>query len=558
MDFSDPDVCVGHDGKFYMTASSFGGLPGLPILVSDDLVNWQYAAYALKEHPFATHSPEHGNAVWAPSIRRKTFWKKNAEDQGKTWTHEYVIYWGDPDRGAYRVSAPSPRGPWSKPRLVLEGKGIIDTCPLYDDDGRVYLVNGWAQSRAGMNSVLTVRELDKDETHAISEPVMVYDGVPDGNFTAEGPKFYKRNGEYWLFFPAGGVGGGWQVAARAKTPYGPFEAKTVMAQGKTKINGPHQGAWVHCEVVSPFGEKSGSGEDWFVHFSDRDAYGRIVYLEPMKWREDGWPVIGVDEDGDGCGDPVEEYEMPKGGKLGAQTLYPQVSDEFNDGKIGLQWQWLGKSADFAGWATPYGFYRQYTKAVESCKLKVESGDGKDFRLILWETPNLMVQKFPAFAFTATMKARVGAKEATEESGLIIQGRSYARIGLRYTGKHEFEVVYVECRDADKGKDEDNAVVLATVPATVIGAGLRTANVKDVWLKVDVTPGEIPEKGLGPKATCEFSWSLDGEKWTKCGKTFQAREGKWIGATVGIYAVSGQECRDRGWIDVDWFRVLRRD
>ena len=277
----------------------------------------------------------------------------------------------------------------------------------------------------------------------------------------------------------------------------------------------------------------------------------------MKWLENGWPVIGVDEDGDGCGDPVEEYEMPQGGKLGTQTLYPQTSDEFNDGKIGLQWQWLGKSADFAGWATPYGFYRQYTKAVESCKLKVESGDGKDFRLSLWEMPNLMVQKFPAFAFTATMKARVGAKEATEESGLIIQGRSYARIGLRYTGKQEFEVVYVECRDADKGKEEDNAVVLATVPATAIGAGLRTANVKDVWLKVDVTPGEIPEKGLGPKATCEFSWSLDGEKWTKCEKTFQAREGKWIGATVGIYAVSGSGCRDRGWIDVDWFRIARR-
>ena len=546
MDFSDPDVCVGHDGKFYMTASSFGGLPGLPILVSDDLVNWQYAAYALKEHPFPTHSPEHGNAVWAPSIRRRSFWK--TEDSGtQVWTHEYVIYWGDPDRGAYRISAPNPRGPWSKPRLVLEGKGIIDTCPLYDDDGRVYLVNGWAQSRAGMNSVLTVRELDKDETHAISDPVMVYDGVPDGNFTTEGPKFYTRNGEYWLFFPAGGVGGGWQVAARAKSPYGPYEAKTVMAQGKTKINGPHQGGW----VATP------SGEDWFVHFSDRDAYGRIVYLEPMKWRADGWPVIGVDEDGDGCGDPVEEYEMPKGGRLGAQALYPQVSDEFNDGKIGLQWQWLGKSDDFAGWVTPYGFYRQYTTQLRGGKAKSSFVASIAPKGCLWETPNLMVQKFPAHAFTATMKARVGAKEATEESGLVIQGRSYARIGLRYTGKQEFEVVYVECRDADKGKDEDKAVVLATVPATVIGAGLRTANVKDVWLKVDVTPGEIPEKGLGPKATCEFSWSLDGEKWTKCGKTFQAREGKWIGATVGIYAVSSQGCRDRGWIDVDWFRVDRR-
>ncbi len=563
MDFSDPDVCVGGNGKYYMTASSFGGLPGLPILESDDLVNWQYVAYAIKEHPFhkgswRRGSPEHGNSVWAPSIRRRSFWKTEEGTSTQVWTHEYVIYWGDPDRGAYRVSAPSPRGPWGEPRLVVPGEGIIDTCPLYDDDGRVYLVNGWAQSRAGMNSVLTVRELDKDETRAISEPVMVYDGVPDGNFTAEGPKFYKRNGEYWLMFPAGGVGGGWQVAARAKSPYGPYEARTVMAQGKTKINGPHQGAWVHCEVEAPFGRKIGTGEDWFVHFSDRDAYGRIVYLEPMKWREDGWPAIGADDDGDGCGEPVEEWEMPKGGRLGAQTLYPQTSDEFNDGKIGLQWQWLGKSEDFAGWATPYGFYRQYSTSYGWNKdSKLGSfGGKKSTKGNLWNSPNLMVQKFPGFAFTATMKAQVGAKQATEEAGLIIQGRSYARIGLRYTGRASFEVVYVECLGADKDKDEAKPVVLAETPAQTIGAGLRTANVKDVWLKVDVTPGEIPEKGLGPKATCEFSWSLDGESWTKCDKTFQAREGKWIGATVGIYAVSGPDCKDRGWIDVDWFRVVR--
>ena len=567
MDFSDPDVCVGRDQRFYMTASSFGGLPGLPILVSDDLVNWQYVAYALKEHPFYTHGPEHGNAVWAPSIRHRTIEHTGrTEDGGYMFRseQEYVIYWGDPDRGIFRVSANDPKGPWGEPRLVVPGKGLIDACPLYDDDGRIYLVNGWAQSRAGMNSVLTVRELDKDETHAISDPVMVYDGVPDGNFTTEGPKFYKRGGEYWLMFPAGGVGGGWQVAARAKSPFGPYEAKTVMAQGKSKINGPHQGGWVSRK------RSDGVEENWFVHFSDRDAYGRIVYLEPMKWLENGWPVIGVDDDGDGCGDPVEEYEMPNVAPCWECRWIPctndahkaelkrpaiQTSDEFNDGKIGLQWQWLGKSDDLAGWATPYGFYRQYTTPYRGGgKAKSSFVASTALKGSLWDTPNLMVQKFPGFAFTATMKAQVGAKEATEESGLIIQGRSYARIGLKYTGKQEFEVVYVECLDADKGKNEEKSVVLATVPATVIGAGLRTANVKDVWLRVEVTPGEIPEKGLGPKAMCEFSWSLDGEKWTKCAKTFQAREGKWIGATVGIYAVSGQDCRDRGWIDVDWFRV----
>ena len=547
MDFSDPDVCVGSRGKYYMTASSFGGLPGLPILVSDDLVNWSYVGHALKAHPWRTESPEHGNAVWAPSIRYRYHWFSTPTEDGVCWQgrHEYVIYWGDPDRGAYRVSAPSPEGPWSEPRLVVEAKGLIDTCPLYDDDGRVYLVNGWAQSRAGMNSVLTVRELDADETHAISDPVMVYDGVPAGNFTTEGPKFYKRNGEYWLMFPAGGVPTGWQVAARAKSPFGPYEARTVMAQGKSKINGPHQGAWVSTP----------HGEDWFVHFSDRDAYGRIVYLEPMKWREDGWPVIGVDDDGDGCGDPVDEYEMPKGGSLGGQKVYPQLDDEFDEMKLGLQWQFLGKGADLAGWCTPYGFYRLYSTPVAAWELGASIPLKKEI-VNTWTTPNLLVQKFPAFNFTATMKVQVGAKQDAEEGGLVVQGMDYARIGLKSNGDM-FDVVFTECHGADKGKREKQTVV-ASVTADIVGAGIRTAKVKDVWFKVDVRQGETPPKGLCGAPMCTFSYSLDGESWNAVNaeSPFKAREGKWIGATVGFYALSAPDCRDRGWIDADWFRIVR--
>ena len=583
MDFSDPDVCVGGDRKFYMTASSFGGLPGLPILASDDLVNWRYVAYALKKHPFETHSPEHGNAVWAPSIRYREIVRNERMESGgcRSWSeYEYVIYWGDPDRGIYRISARDPAGPWSEPRLVVPGKGLIDPCPLYDDDGRIYLVNGWAQSRAGMNSVLTVRELDKDETHAISDPVMVYDGVPDGNFTTEGPKFYKRNGEYWLFFPAGGVPTGWQVAARAKTPYGPFEAKTVMAQGKSKINGPHQGAWVSRK------RSDGVDESWFVHFSDHDAYGRIVYLEPMKWLGNGWPVIGVDDDGDGCGDPVEEYAMPNVAacwkcrwipctndvhKAERKSFAPQTSDEFNDGEIGLQWQWLGKSANFAGWPTKYGFYRLYSTSYGHSSVAKSSffaKDGEpdfDFAGNTWNTPNLMVQKFPAFSFTATMKCQCGAKQATEESGLIVHGIDYARIGLRYKGDQSFEVVYTECFGADRpgkngGSAPEKRTVLGYVPAVAISAGLRTANVKDVWFKVEVRQTEeTPPKALCGAAMCTFFYSFDGENWTAANdeKPFKAREGKWIGATLGIYALSGPECRDRGWIDADWFRIVRK-
>ena len=541
MDFSDPDVCVGPDGRYYMTASSFGGLPGLPILASDDLVNWSYVGYALQRHPWEEGSwhegrPEHGNAVWAPSIRYRA-------DKG-----EYVIYWGDPDRGAYRVSAKNPAGPWSEPRLVIKAKGLIDTCPLYDD-GRVYLVNGWAQSRAGMNSVLMVRELDADETHAISDPVLVYDGVPEGNFTTEGPKFYKRNGEYWLLFPAGGVPTGWQVAARAKSPFGPYEAKTVMAQGKSKINGPHQGAWVHMRGTGN-GEQ---GTDWFVHFSDRDAYGRIVYLEPMKWQENGWPVIGIDDDGDGCGDPVEEYEMPKGGKLGEQKTYPQLDDEFNEPRLGLQWQYLGKSRADVGFPTTKGFFRLYSTPVVATDSKSFSGVSFDNT---WNTPNLLVQKFPAFNFTATMKAQVGAKQDAEEGGLLVQGLDYARIGLKSNGD-KFDVVFTVCHDADKGKSEKQKVI-ASVKADIVGAGIRSAKVKDVWFRVDVRQGAVPPKGLCGAPMCTFSYSLDGQSWIEVNakSPFKAREGKWIGATVGFYSLAESGCKDRGWIDADWFRVVR--
>lgn len=524
-DFSDPDVCIGRDGRAYLTASSFGALPGLPVLVSDDLVNWSYVGYALAQHPFpeGADDPQHGNAVWAPAIRYRA-------DRD-----EYVIYWGDPDRGAYRVSAKDPAGPWSAPRLVVPAKGLIDTCPLYDDDGRIYLVNGWAGSRAGMNSVLTVRELDADETHAISDPVLVYDGLARGDSTAEGPKFYKKDGEYWLWFPAGGVVTGWQVAARAKSPYGPYEAKTVLAQGTTAVNGPHQGAAVQLK---------GKGEKdswWFLHFSDRGAYGRIVYLQPMAWGEKSWPVIGNN------GSPVASAEYA--GQSQQKFAGLAVSDEFNAPTLGLQWQFLGKSPDLAGWPTTQGFYRLYTTTMRGNNL--------------WNTPNLMVQKFPAERFTATLKARVSAKQAGEEAGLIVQGRSYARLGLRYRAAQNtdaapcFEVVYVACEGADCGNAEKPAQVLATIPATEIPAGIRPAYAADIYLRVAVEPSPVSarspvENGCVPR--CFFSWSTDGKAWTDCPTTFVATQGKWIGATFGLYAINEPDCRDRGWLDADWLRV----
>ena len=310
-DYSDPDVIrVGED--FWMTASSFECAPGLQILHSRNLVDWEVVNVALPEGT-ASYKPQdssailHGEGVWAPCIRY---------EDGKYW-----IFWGDPDLGIYQVHADDPLGQWSEPVCVIEGKGLIDPSPVWTPDGKVYLVHGWAKSRCGFNGVLHVSELNRECTAAISPDVQVYDGIADGNTTIEGPKFHYRDGEFVIFAPAGGVKTGWQLQLRSSSPYGPYEWKVVMHQGATDICGPHQGGWV----------TDGLGGDWFIHFEDRIAWGRVLHLQPLEWQPDGWCIIGKDIDGDGVGEPVAEYERPFG-----------PSEDPQKGAFGpesLMWQW---------------------------------------------------------------------------------------------------------------------------------------------------------------------------------------------------------------------------
>ena len=504
-DYSDPDVCaVGED--YFLTASSFNCTPGLPILHSKDLVNWKIVNYALKKvEPVEYYNePRHGKGVWAPSIR----------------FHEgmYYIYWGDPDFGIFMVKTRDPYGEWDAPVLVKAGKGMIDPCPLWDDDGRVYLAHAWAGSRAKFNSVLTVCEMNKEGTAVISDPVLVFDGNDGVNHTIEGAKFYKRNGFYYLFAPAGGVVSGWQLVMRSKDVYGPYEARIVIAQGKTDINGPHQGGWVDTPA----------GESWFLHFQDKGAYGRVLHLNPMKWVND-WPVIGVDKDGDGCGDPVSRYRKPKTDKT-YPIETPVESDEFDTRKLGLQWEWHANYQDVFGFTTNMGYARIYGHEL--------SPHFKNF----WEVPNLLMQKFPAEEFTATAKLKVSAKDDGQLSGLIIMGWDYSWIGVEKQGE-KFLLKQAVCKDAEQDNLEQVSTLAVLEPSRKFEAGLFPNYEREIYIRVHVGKG----------AYCRFSYSLDGKKFTEAGTLFKARQGKWIGAKVGMFSVTPHG-KERGWVDVDWFRV----
>lgn len=507
-DYSDPDVCVAGE-DYYLTASSFNCIPGLPILHSKDLVNWEIVGHAVKElEPKQEFDrPSHGNGIWAPSIRYHN--------------GEFYIYWGDPDYGVFMVKAKDPAGEWSKPLCVIPGKGLIDTTPLWDDDGRCYLVNAYANSRSRFASVIVIRELSADGTKPIGNPVIIYDGNGTENRTCEGPKIYKRDGWYWVMFPAGGVPTGFQVAMRSKNPFGPYESKVVLAQGKTKINGPHQGAWVHTKF----------GEDWFLHFQDKEAYGRVVHLQPVTWK-DNWPVTGIDKDGDYCGEPVTTYRKPKtSGKV--QVVNPAESDEFSDTRLGLQWQWHANYNETFGMPTAFGSYRVYTHKVSE---KFQN---------LWEVPNLLLQKTPADKFTATTKIRFTSKDQNQTGGLLMMGLDYSGLVVKRVG-NDFQLLQISCKSADKGKPQTEQLIATLKPTAVDQIDYQPGTHIDIYMRMSVNDGKM-----------HFSYSLDGKKYTKCGTEFTMREGKWIGAKIGFVAYEPGQKTNRGWIDADWFRVTRK-
>ena len=470
-DYSDPDVIrVGDD--FFMVSSSFCHVPGLPVLHSRDLLHWELIGHALPRLPAHLYDrPQHGKEVWAPSIRYHA---------GEFW-----IYYGDPDAGLFLVKAKDPAGPWTPPLLVQEAKGWIDPCPLWDDGGRAWLVHAWAKSRVGFNSILTLHEMTPDGTRILDEGVTVFDGHAH-HPTIEGPKFYKREGWYYIFAPAGGVKTGWQTVLRSRSIQGPYEARIVLAQGNTPVNGPHQGGWVETPA----------GDSWFIHFQDRGAYGRILHLQPVRWQE-GWPLMGIDPDGDGIGEPVLVHPAP--GLPPFAAAIP-ASDEFSGTAMGLQWQWQA-NIDSA-W---------YSLTEAPGHLRLYAVPAQDSSGSLWQLPNLVAQKFPAESFTATVKMKTSTLQPGERAGLVIFGTDYACLTLGANQGGALLRLSI-CRAADAGGEErvEEEALLPSPPLS---------------LRVEVAPG----------AMCTFSYSTDGHRFIPIGESFAVVPGKWVGAKVGLFA-----------------------
>ncbi|MEI6947372.1 glycoside hydrolase 43 family protein [Paraflavisolibacter sp. H34] len=486
-DYSDPDV-IRQGDDYYMVASSFTCQPGVPVLHSKDLVNWTLINHVYTSLPLERYKkPQHGQGSWAPSIRYHN--------------GRFYVYFCTPEDGLFMASATDPGGKWDL-HLVQNVANWEDPCPFWDEDGQAYLLRG----KVGAGPAV-LHKMSPDGKRLLDNGTVIFQD-DKRQPVLEGFKFMeKRDGYYYFSAPAGGVPVGWQSVFRSKNIYGPYEDKVVLQQGKTPVNGPHQGGLVQTQ----------KGEWWFLHFQDKDAYGRIVHLQPVRWK-DGWPVMGVDEDGDGTGEPVLTYKKPDVGKVYPVTV-PQTSDEFTASALGLQWQWH---------AAPQKDWYRLKDGTIRLQAVVAPTDGGS----LFYAGNLLLQKFAAPAFTATTQLTLHASLPGERAGLVTMGNYYTCLCLEKTAAGHRLVLY-------EGKREGRTYL---PPRELLH---QEVSATTATFKVQVYDN----------ATCSYAYSLDGgATFTHIGDRYKIEKGTWIGAKTGIFCLSPNLTGTRAFADFDYFRV----
>ncbi len=468
-DYSDPDaIRVGED--YFLVASSFCNSPAVPLLHSKDLVNWKVINYIWDRLPDVSYdTPQHGCGAWAPAIRY----------------HEgvYYVFVPLPDEGIWMSRTTDPWGMWSEPVCVCRVSGWIDPCPFWDEDGRAYMVNAFAKSRIGFKSYLYMSPLKPDASGVEAEGRFVYDGHATQP-TIEGPKLYKRNGYYYIFAPAGGVKTGWQTVLRSKNIYGPYEEKIVLQQGNTPVNGPHQGAW----VTTP------DGQDWFLHFQDVGNAGRVLHLQPMHWVED-WPVIGVNEAANGCGEPVLRYAKPVvAGECVPDA--PEDTDFFKGTSLGLQWQWNAN------------YKKEWYRLAKGQLILYAQPVVEQTQLC--DVSNLLLQKWVAPEFQVTTCVHLEKLMEGDVAGMVSLGGCYtALLVKRCDGFYQLQQ-----RTGNWQQEDETCTVLGPWKSDVC------------YIRMQVREEQY----------ISFAVSEDGNSFRAAGKVTSAAPGRWVGVKTGLTAI----------------------
>ncbi len=389
-DFPDPDV-IFVDGTYYMVSTTMFVFPGVTVLQSKDLVNWEYCSNAVPRFDFSPcfdlngcHRYSHGQ--WATSMRYHN---------GK-----FLLLFITLDEGGFLCTSEKAEGPWEIKKLP---KGFYDPGMFFDDDGRNYVVHGYSD--------ILVTEVNEN-FEAVAKDSLVFRGnIRQG---LEGAHEYKINGYYFLYCTYGGLDG-IQVALRSRNIYGPYEQKIVISDSTAGINfGIHQGALIQTQA----------GEWWTVLFVDSGPFGRFPSLQPVTWVDD-WPMVGVD----GMG--VITHKKPNVGAIHDLKTLPR-SDEFDVSTLGKQWGW-NHNPDSLHWSLTEnpGFLRIKTNTIVS--------NLREARNML--TQRLFANYEPSIPTIITTKLDVSHIKEGDVTGLAIFQDPYAFIAItKRDGKKYVEMI----------------------------------------------------------------------------------------------------------------------
>ena len=491
-DFPDPDV-IRVDSIYYMVNTTMFIFPGVTVLKSYDLVNWQYCCNAVPRFDFSKcydldGCNRYGHGQWATSFRYHN---------GK-----YYLLFITLNEGGFLCTAAKPEGPWKIRHLP---KGFYDPGLFFDDDGKIYVAHGYSK--------IYMTELDQNFAPASKDSLIITGDIRKG---LEGTHVYKIKGYYYLYCTYGGLDG-IQAAFRSKNIYGPYEEKVVIRDTTHGINfGIHQGALIQTQT----------GQWWTMLFVDNGPFGRFPSLQPVAWKN-GWPMVGVN------GHAVVNYKKPDVGKVYPITTLP-TSDEFDPASgtgasgLGMQWGWNHNPVPSKWSLTEHpGYLRLHTaKVVDS----------------LPKARNTLTQRMFAYysdslASLATTKMNIGNIKEGDIAGLAVFQDPYAYIGIKKINGKNYILMVNNGKTIDSSEIKGTTIYLRT--SAIHGSGAEPYY------------GGYTAPGSG---TATFSYSLDNKSFVNIGDVLNMKFNLKI-FTGNKFCLFNYATKTLGgYVDFDWFRT----
>lgn len=497
-DYPDVDI-EKHGDSYYMITSTVHYAPGMTILESRDLVNWTIIGHVFDKltwRPDYNHDAMSGYsfAVWAGDL---------AYNDGK-----WYCYFIDTRSGLYVSWAEDIHGPWSEPVEMLAKTRWTDPAVYWDHETeQAWLVCNFGAdpNRPGAGNRIRMFRMSWDGLRLLDEGQDIYHGPG-----AEAAKIYKIDGAYYIFLVEWIDNDRQQFVLRGPSALGPFEKKLLLVRHPKLDRSTCQGALVPAP----------DGSWWYTHqlvqhrstgpdgrpgpSTDKSYEGRSQWLIPVRW-EDGWPLLGEDATGDGIGNTVFEHRKPI---AGFPIAAPQTSDEFSEGALEPQWQWNHNPRD-GRWSL--------TERPGWLRLKANlpvNGGG------FWNASNTISQRIMGKgAGMATAKIDVSKMRTGQQAGLCHHSGQFVLLGVTVGFDNERRLFY-EHDGVRKSGPEFEADV--------------------IYIRTGIN---------GPRGT--FSYSFDGESWTRFGPEFPLTFGRWRGDRIGFF--NWNDNAAAGHIDIDWFR-----